>query len=337
MISDVCWDGSSFKRRPDTVDPGYVSAFPFHTYYNNRRKEFSDISKFTIPVSHSMTTTRIVRGVTILFGEYNAENFGLVLNDSVLPWFKMLYEFGLSKESVTGVVSLPGLLRFNCADRAVRGVDRQCNRNFLNGFSQHLFGVDVQQAVNLKAGTCFESVVVGMGLLSDHGMDWSAHGERLPGELDFEQVPGTLVSSGVLMRSFRSFLLGRQSVSMDKTKMVVVPRTGKKGIVNMDDLVNDIAVHHKYHVTTVDPSTISTIKEQLDLFSDAAVVVVTTGGGALIAQVVPDGATIVLISPRTVDYEFWYSLSARLTIIPVMLDENNVYRNYIKLNVPFHT
>lgn len=320
VVNNVCWDGTSFTVEGDP--PGPVGAFPFHIYYKDKKKEFADVSKFNFKKAPRSEKSITIPGVTLLYGEYNAHNIGHVLNDSVLPWFRMLQEFGIKKESVSGIVKLPGVLRYSCTDIINRkGDTHRCDRDFENMFSQHLFGFSITKATSMAPGTCFETVVVGMSHLTDHGFDWSVHSEILPGDLELEKVP---VFSGVYLRAFREFLLGG-IVPMNPKKMVVVPRDGEDGIKNMDDLINDI--RGDYQVTTIDPSKMDSMTDQLNMFADAAVVVITTGGGGLIAQVVPDGATIVLVSTRTSDYAFWHALTARLTIIPVQLEKNLYKRN----------
>lgn len=324
LLSFVCIDYDGKLVQLDTsISPQPVSIFPFHVTYNNKVKEFETISKYTIPLGH-VDPLNVISGVTIMFGEYNAENFGLVLNDSVLPWFKMIREFDIGVDDVGGVVRLSGnsMLKYSCDERVMVGKlkSRALCDKFLNDFSQHLFHKHVTTLKDYSPGTCFENVVIGMGMLSDHGFDWSTHGEKL--DLPLHHVSQSMVASGPTMRSFRRFLL-KSDFEMKKGKTVVVPRRGSsKGIENIEEITIGLSDEINYIV----PSNM-TLEEQFEMFRDAEIVVVTTGGGSLIAQVAPNDATIVLISPRKVDYEFWFSLP-HFRVIPYTHIKRKGSRNY---------
>lgn len=316
LLSDVCvLDGRIVSRRPGSRDRDVsTSIYPFHVAYRRDVGGFERIARVD-PVYDSRTVKLpTVPGVSILFGEYNGENFGHVMNDSVLPWFRMMRAFGIHRRDIKSVVRIGSSppLRYSCDDRVLTGKLRsrsRCDRT-LNMFSEHLFGFKVHSFDNV----CFDRILIGSGLLSDHEFDHSTHSEGLA-YTPLLEIPTPLDPS--MMREFRSFLLGQSSRAVDPRKVVIVPRSGPKGAANMHELVAPIG-DLGYDVKLVDPSKMETLAEQIDTFADASVVIATNGGGSLIAQVAPDDATIILLSPRTSDHAFWLSLShLDVRILPV--------------------
>lgn len=308
-IKNLCFNGKQFVTT-SPVENTETSMFPFHTEYTRKQQEFKKTALFELTHVETIPHDAVMRrGTTILFGEYNAENFGHVMNDSALPWFKLLDMFDVAIGSVTGVIRVWGSIPLNwsCDSRIALGKmkDRAKCDKFLNAFSQRAFGVDVEPQDSL-GWTCFETALFGIGLLSDHGFDYSAHG--LDGVVyEGPTILQTLVSSGSLMRRFRDNFLRRNDVQMDPKKLVVINRPPPKGAANTMAFVDRIRDKFTRVVVLNDMGSM-TLSEQIDAFSDAGTVVMSPGGGSMIAQMAPNGATIHILRPRASDTEFWLSL-----------------------------
>lgn len=139
--------------------------------------------------------------VTVLAVEYNGSNFGHVLGDSVFPWWRLLDMFGFEGDFQPIHLILTPPFTYSCAWHHERnpsfGMMDVCMA-FYDKVATPLAGrklVYLQERYNVtRTGpkrTCFRNLLVGIGLLADHGFDKTVHGRLHGGDnLDLHLIGG---------------------------------------------------------------------------------------------------------------------------------------------------
>jgi len=149
---------------------------------------------------------------------------------------------------------------------------------------------------------CFSDLVMGIGLLTDHGFDYSIHG-RVRHQIARDTQ---LVGSGGMLWRFRNTYLTRAGLIADtqaSRSLLVVSRA--QGPPRKRYNLHRVAdrVQQKLHLHTmsdVDMAELSMV-EQMRLVRDSTVMISQTGGGSMISMFLPRGATLVLVGTEFLD------------------------------------
>lgn len=240
-----------------------------------------------------------VKDLSVLFYEYNAQNFGHVLGDVVLPIYALLESFQLEHHPFNLFrYSMSDPIGWSC-DFQKTQPDRQasawvqCER-FYQQIPQLLRGHSPIHVLNSSTiqPTCFQRVAVGMPMHSDdclegsHGMaqdTWSTCNHGRQGQF----------------WNFRNYALANAGVSTlppNKHLITITKRTdGARALHNLDDLItalqNQFAEAH-IDIVTVEWHTLPLV-EQLDLIRNTTVHITPPGGISYIAIFLNKWATSI--------------------------------------------
>ena len=166
-----------------------------------------------------------IKGTSVVFYEYNAENFGHMLMDVLLPIFSALDGFDLLRRDIQLFrYSMPDPIGFSCDFQMAappewkeqfKNSAKNCAR-FYGQLTQMFYGdtgkeIQVLDAVDIaKKGTpiCFDELLVGMSQYSDDCLEGS-HGRN--------QDSWSLCNHGRQSQfwRFRSYVLGKLKISID--------------------------------------------------------------------------------------------------------------------------
>lgn len=261
---------------------------------------------------------KIIKGTSVVFYEYNAENFGHMLMDVLLPIFSALDGFDLLQRRYVHLFrySIPDPLAYSCDfqiappaewKEAFKNSAKNCAR-FYGQLAEMFYGdpskeIQVLDAVDIaknKMPICFEELLVGMSQYSDDCMEGS-HGR--------EQDSWSLCNHGRQSQfwRFRAYVLQKLGISNapPKSHKITVTKRGK-GIIsrvvdNIDDLIttlrNEFGDHAEVEVVEWHRLT---IVEQVQLATRTTVLVTPPGGVSFISIFLPRWATTI----RLYSHEF---------------------------------
>lgn len=279
--------------------------------------------------------------VLVPFHSFAAHNVGHMLWDDFLPIFTLLNIFGWIEPAgkapstfqhvLLRVDTLP-LLYATCEMQKRKGKKlRQCAANFekflpLLGVDPATFSTLTKIQFHPNSGTpppttivCAKHAVAGLGMLTDHGL--KDHGWLMPKET--HSVQNT--AKGALLYQFRNHMLKNLNLP------IVPPKELPPKIIlsahSSGDNQRDIHFENEERILTQAFPTISvqsvtlssmSMREQVELVSQAQVFVSMCGGGAMTATFLPKGATLILYYAESGGYDF--SNNFNLTGDPALLD-----------------
>lgn len=204
-LQSVCYDGNAAGVFTFHVDPGRpgrsapapgqlaVSASPLGCTHPAVRWEPVVVHA---PVEDDVDWAEDIPHVLAV--EYNGSNFGHVLGDSVLPWWRLLDMFGFGHDEFQPVhMEVDPLFKYSCAwqvrekwirdasicDELYRKVAVPFAKRGLLSLQQHY------NRTGRRRRVCFRNLFAGIGMLSDHGHDHTVHG-RYAEHADLHMVGG---------------------------------------------------------------------------------------------------------------------------------------------------
>jgi GDP-mannose transporter len=250
--------------------------------------------------------------------------------DNLLPTYRLLETFGLDPEEVDVHAHW---LQYPCDPSYHDGCDfsdRRYNPKWVQLMSTRLDVrfTQLQEAYNWTKGqwACFEDVVTGFGLFTDHGEGWSGHGR------DLNQPVWTNFGSSASWWNFREWTLERAVLHARFARDPV--RTGpwydvlflRKGnstynanAMDLDPIVR--ALVHQLNETsdpvlrnvTIAPAVFLekySLVDQMTLVSKAKVVISQVGSTSFGAFWLPRGSSLVLLhTNEQLDFYFWDNIA----------------------------
>jgi hypothetical protein len=244
-----------------------------------------------------------VEGPSVVYYEYNSENFGHMLTDVLMPIFGVLESFGLAQESVNVFrYSIMDAIGWNCdfqngnspeaLERNPRGVAKKCDR--LQNMMPKLMPVPHRpiQVLNgtTVVPTCFETVVVGMPMYSDDCLE-GTHGR--------EQNSWQLCNHGKQGQfwAFRNYVLSNVGVDTApplRHKITIAKRSdGDRLLRNQGDLQSLIKkTYPDVEVVVVEWEKLS-LWDQFDLIRTTTLHLTPPGGISYISIFLPRWTTSI--------------------------------------------
>eukprot|EP01083_Nonionella_stella_P018146 50704_1 len=253
-----------------------------------------------------------IAGLSVLYHEYNGENFGHMLADVLMPIFAALDTFGLAQEEVNIFrLAIHDSIGFSCDWQIQHRFSRQTAKNCkrMNELlSQMTVGhqpVQVLNATMLRTTRCFETVVVGMSQYSGECVDGTNSGRI--------QNKWVLCNHGKqrMFYNFRNWALNNalgtansdDVIKPIKQHQIVITNRAhginNRQIMNQDDLV--LKIRQRFEKDNVKVLEVEwhkmSLVEQLKLISATTVHVTPPGGVSFIALFLPRWATTIRLYP----------------------------------------
>ena len=280
-----------------------------------------------------------VRGTSVIYHEYNAQNFGHMLGDVLLPLFALQESFGEANPDVKlyqywpfpGVsASCENLLNIPGQGRGTaRGeyVQRECMR-LEQLMTRMVSRQPVRRLDGLQRKTCFDRALVGMAMLSVRCMDV---------DVGFVQDKFSLCNHGRQRQfwRFRTFTianLGLKDVLPTQQQVVLWQRDNGRGSeLDMNALVAYIrqqtrarrdqgtlngAATLNFTSHVVDFAKLPLAK-QVRLAGESTVHITGPGGGSFIAMYLPQGATTIRLYPMAHEYRMEWNFFNYLGFVHV--------------------
>lgn len=275
-------------------------------------------------------------GPAVLLAEYNAENPGHFLMDTLLPIYAMLELFDAAAVSSISEVQP---LRIDSSDtpwncdwhattnnsnvrkrypffrsqrfrEAVWTAYRRtklanCDRiysTFASLLTRRPF-LRPSAAAAPSGLTCFDEAYAGAGMLSDHCQDEYQHGRK-----DLSSAGACNAGKGPLLLRFRAHVMRMAGVAEGascslRPRLIAVSESNKRGIANLREVVGALcpwavsSAGYSGGCSLERPSTMS-LKVQLELFSQTTLYLGVCGGAAIFTLFMPRGATAILYCPE---------------------------------------
>ena len=285
------------------------------------------------------STTDHVRGTSIIYHEYNAQNFGHMLGDVLLPLFALQESFGEANPDVNLYQYWPKpSVGASCENLqtipeqgrgTARGEDvqRECMR-----LEQLMTSMVSRQPVRrldgLQRPTCFDRALVGMAMLSVRCMDL---------DVGLVQDKYSLCNHGRQrqfwrFRTFTKANLGLEDVVPTQQQVVLWQRDNGRGSeLDMNALVAYIhqqtrarrergtlngAATLNFTSHVVDFAKLPLAK-QVRLAGESTVHITGPGGGSFIAMYLPQGATTIRLYPTAHEYRMEWNFFNYLGFVHV--------------------
>ncbi|KAL7544191.1 hypothetical protein ACHAWF_007569 [Thalassiosira exigua] len=251
-------------------------------------------------------TRKYVSGTSALLYEYNAENFGHLITDFVMPIYVAYESFGLLDEDMKIYrYSIADAIGWSCDYQAkVRPWNANHCKRFYDMVPAMIKGhrpIEVLNGTDMEV-TCFENVVVGMAMYSDDCIEGS-HGRK--------QNLWSLcnVARQRQFWNYRNYVLQNVGVSLVppiRHKITVTKRSDGRTLHNLDALISNLTGVYgsSVEIITVEWPELS-FQEQLELISTTTVHLTPPGGVSFISLFLPKWATSVRLYPG--DYKMeWH-------------------------------
>lgn len=258
-----------------------------------------------------------VNRTSVLFYEYNAENFGHMLTDVLMPIFVALDNFDLLSENFAMIrYSMKHAIGWSCDFQRVLYPDgkvgARCD-HFYEMMEQLMRSpLKVLNGTSFQP-TCYETAVVGMPMYSDDCLEPS-HGRK--------QDSWSLCNHGRQNQfwKYRAFILNKVGVSVappTRHKITITIRNDKKrGLSNLYELIG--LVEKKYgkemEIVSVEWDKLS-IAEQFELIRTTTVHLSPPGGVSFISLFLPRWATSIRL--YSMQYRLEYHIFHYLGYITV--------------------
>lgn len=331
-LKNVCYDGNEqsqllFFRHPEDDLPSadWLSVNHMVPYQNDHRsvpKEQRVLlvggAGHRIPENASWPHHRGNRTVTVLMNWFIPAVWSHLLMDNILPIFRLMELFSLDTDQ--SIVE-PLYMENPCPpvgspECSITDSHYKPNLTALLSYGRWPLMRIRDKYPPSAAGTltCFEDVLVGPSLFTDHGFGSSSHG-RTPQQPDWLNW-----GMGGMVRRFRRFILRRAGVNETTERSrsplydVVFLSKGKQAWINnqldLQPLIGEFnrSVERRHEQLTV----LSEVKmesmslqEQLWLATRTKVIVAQEGSTSFAALYSPPGATLILLGSEYLDYYFW--------------------------------
>ena len=337
-IGDSLTDGAWQYRSCRLQSVCYDAVSKEFTYYANSHEDkdlsskdlsvslgplsrVSHIEPWSTRVLHNTTVPDNaiwIDGISLLFEEYNAENFGHVLFDEVFPWYRLTDTFGLLDRPFRPIHSVNKNIVYSCEWRVVAGWDPDTSKcdMFYEKIGAAFAGRSVEVLQRDYNDTwrpyCFENLLVGIGYMSDHGHDPSVHG--VESKLNEPELQNIGIAS--TFWNFRNEFMHRVGLVPITDVVNGAAFVECNVVLNSKEQTKDECatlasrLRHEFHTKQVpcnvrddiDMKELS-IKQQLELMSNTKVMVAPSGGSALVGLFLPRDATAVLLKTRGLAYD----------------------------------
>lgn len=211
-----------------------------------------------------------------------------------------------------------------------------------------LHDISVLQNTNSTTRVCARHGVAGIGMLTDHGL--ARHGQNLD---DYFRIPS--IALGNTLYAFRSFMLrnvrdlehARAAQPFSQPFSILFSKESSNQPSRLKSFEKQVehvkAAFSSSETLPIEVKAIKlaslTLKEQVQLVSDASVFVSVTGGSTSIATTLPRGASVILYFddtgdfvgrsrkrdfPSMLDFGLWNSLPyLRLHWLPISTMDSN--------------
>lgn len=258
-----------------------------------------------------------VKDLSVLFYEYNAENFGHMLTDVLMPIYVLLESFQLEHQPANLFrYSIRDAIGWSCdyhidhgaevnyAYGNVRAIRAHCER-FYKLLSQLVGGHSPLHVLNETTvqPTCFERLAVGMSMYSDDCLEGS-HGRN--------QDVWSLCNHARQRQfwNFRNYALANAGAKLPpppRHKITITIRSdAKRGLKNVDELIS--VIKNKYSAQGIEVVTVEwhklSLVDQLKLIQTTTVHLTPPGGASFIALFLPKWATSIRLYTREYRMEY---------------------------------
>ena len=241
-------------------------------------------------------------GKSVVFHEYNFENFGHAIADQLMPIFFLQRSFGKVTRNMRLFEFSPWRpVGTTCAWQLKKRGPRYvvtCPK-----FRKALFPLVTKYPVQplnkrlneTKIPLCFEDLMGGMQMYSDDCLEGS-HGRntKLKSSCNHGKQPGIL--------EFRKFMLeaaGVEDIPPKKHQVVIWNANVKRWIRGLEKYAGILEKELNVTAVAVDWSKMS-VKDQLQFMANSTVYITIPGGGSQVSLFLPRGATAI----RLFRYEF---------------------------------
>lgn len=317
-LQNVCYDGNPksqliyYKSPQDDITADQLSVNWMVPYIGDGRSPIFEqkvtvIEDTLIPKNALWPHTEDV--VTVLMNWFIPSVWSHLLMDNIFPIFRLMEIFSLDTDTTIE----PLYLENPCPTSPECGLTgKQYKPNLTSLLSYGKWPLlQIKEKYN-NVTVCFEHVLVGPSLYSDHGFGDSQHG-RIPSKPDWLNwgIGGTMLN-------FRNFILNRASISLELTVEydVVFLQKGSLAWINnqldlsqLITLFKNSAVNNPLRILDDVRLENMTLRNQILLASKTKVIVAQEGSTAFGALWLPPGGTLILIGNEELDYYFWNNVA----------------------------
>lgn len=319
-LKNVCYDGNGqsqliYYRHPEddhTVDQLSVNQIvPYQNDHRAVAKEQRVILKSseTIPLNATWPHHG-QRVVTVLMNWFIPAVWSHLLMDNLFPIYRLMEMFSLLD---TGDRLIEPLYMDNpCPptnpECSIGDSHYKANLTALLSYGRWPL-MRIMDKYPLTV-TCFEDVLIGPSLFTDHGFGSSQHG-RAPSQPDWLNW-----GIGKQILGFRNFILSRalNLTSVPVEYDVVFLSKGKQAWINNQLDLTYLVSQFNQSAISMDrhPVIMADVRMELMPFTDqllmamkSKVIVAQEGSTSFGALYLPPGGTLILIGPEGLDYYFW--------------------------------
>jgi len=324
-------EGKKIKQRIKDGDASFTLGVGPHS--GDERVVFTPVPISMNELNIQYPTREYITGASVLFYEYNSENFGHLLTDVLLPIYTALQGFGLEyHEDITLFrYSIVDAIGWSCdfhrkqvgpsgISERYGNVGKHCDR-FYNMTAELMYGHRPLQVLNgtTVQPTCFQTLVAGMPMYSDDCDDGHAGRETDVWSLCNHARQGQFWQ-------FRNYILqnvlGESYDEMNDMpkhhKITITQREDEhRGLKNLDQLISQLK--DKYQGSDIEVVVVQweklSLKDQLDLIRTTTVHITPPGGVSFIALFLPRWATSIRL--YTMEYRMEWNIFHYLGYISV--------------------
>lgn len=320
---NICYDGNSqgtltyYAHPADDATSADLSCGSMAPYQPDHR-----VSVVEIPVNVVRSVTpatafwpsscRNFSTVTVLNNYFMPMVWSHLLMDNIFPIFRLLHMFGHHRKLVEPLF-MSNPCKKNCKDCTFHRVHMSWMHTLTNGRFSVQRLQEKYAAATAQSPVCFNTLVVGLSLFSDHGEGLSEHGRAL------HRPDVALWGIGEHVSRFRKATMSRfgaRNVLGARARDVILLRKGKSNYsgtrVNMTTVRTFLQLNLKNvsikEVTLEEYS----IKAQMELMAQSKVVISEHGSTAFAALWLGKDATLILLHEsmnEKLDFYFWKNLN----------------------------
>lgn len=327
----------SVAMAPNSADPAY------------RNVVFNPIIITVAELSQVKTVVQTDTRPTFFFAEYNGENFGHVLTDSLFPAYSALATFGLLPSVVQNrgiedpvLLLSDEVLPWNCFwQRANLGEAGERAWSRCTRFHNELYPLVTSNPLQFfnskrhavagpRALRRFKDLVAGSGDLTDHCDDPTIHGARIDTDTRHCNAGKSSLLHQFVEFSMANIGLNPNTNAHRRAWIIIWQREATDGlhtrtIGDTDELLKHLRSEVQRSnaswlagIKVMDASFVRMpIKRQIEWFRDCAVFIGPSGGGSYIAMFMPMHASYIQLSENERDYGMDWQLFNSLVNLEV--------------------
>ena len=260
---------------------------------------------------------------TFYFTEYNGQNFGHVIGDTLFPIYQGLHTFGLmhvsdnvacgfrdivALEDMTGSSERPWTCQWMRSNNfSKHGGFQMCDkfRKQLRPLLTNNFQTICEEANDGFSSqlTIYQDLVAGSGNLADHCDDRTLHGKTNEFEItcnqgrerlwyDFAQALMRRVALPVAERKVLNILIWDRQ-DKRRTNLATFTNETLPALLSQSNMAVSVR-----RITRIEELT---LQEQIQIFASTAIYIGPPGGGSFLTLFMPKGSTGIRISPNSKD------------------------------------